>query len=312
MILTVTLNASIDRTLFVDGVNLHDTNRVAKTEVDAGGKGLNLSRVAHELGAATLATGFWGGGPGEAIRHVLDQEGVAHRMVGVAEPTRVNVTIESGDGPPTSFNERGPTVSEDETSRFLAHYSALLAELGSGWVCLCGSAPPGIPTGIYADLGRKAKQAGWRVFLDADGDLLREGMRCNPDLVKPNQDEAARFLDRAIDNDEDAANAASELLGRLDIDGVAILSQGKLGAILASNGKVLKGKTPQVEVTSTIGSGDSMMGGVLSSIERGETWEEAFRWGLAAGAATATTNGSEIARRSVIELLYRQATIIPL
>lgn len=308
MILTVTLNPSIDRTLFVDGLKLGDTNRVSKTEVDAGGKGLNLSRVAAELGGTTLATGFLGGGPGQVIRSVLEAEGVSARMTDVAESTRVNVSVESGQGPPTTLNERGPHISPEEFQAFEAIFEKCLGEF-RGWVCLCGSVPPGIEKNVYERLGSAAKSAGWKVFLDADGDLLRNGLQAKPDLIKPNNHEAARLLGRSVETDDEAFEAAQELLGMLSPDGVVVISQGKQGAVLVSERLKLKGISPQVEACSTIGSGDSMIGGLLTAIEKGSSWRDAFRWGLAAGAATATTSGSEIARKAVVELLHDQARV---
>ncbi|HMS54860.1 MAG TPA: 1-phosphofructokinase family hexose kinase [Fimbriimonadaceae bacterium] len=309
MILTVTLNPSIDRTLFVDGLKLGDTNRVVRTEVDAGGKGLNLSRVAAELGGTTLATGFLGAGPGQVIRSVLEAEGVAFRMTEVAESTRVNISVEAGDGPPTTLNERGPHISSDELNAFLSTFGACLEQF-EGWVCLCGSVPPSVDKAIYRQLGLMAKSAGWKVFLDADGELLRNGLEAKPDLIKPNTHEASRLLGRTIVSDDDAFQAASELLGSLSDDGVVVISQGKDGAVLVSEELRLKGISPSIEPCSTIGSGDSMIGGLLAALERGSPWDAAFRWGLAAGAATATTNGSEIARLGVVELLFDQARVV--
>ncbi len=146
MILTVTLNPSVDHTLFVGTIVLHDTNRVQRTERDAGGKGVNLSRVVAELGGKTSATGFLGGGPGAIIRQVLNDQGVLNEFTEVAGETRINFSIESGDGPPTSFNEQGPEISPAELDTFRGRLQGHLRE--AEWLTLGGSLPKGVPTSL--------------------------------------------------------------------------------------------------------------------------------------------------------------------
>ena len=144
MILTVTLNPCIDQTVFVDGLKLHDSNRVVRFETDAGGKGVNLSRVVAELGGESIATGLLGGGPGAFVRKVLDAQGVRHGFVEIEKDTRTNVAVEDGSGEaPTSFNAKGPLVSEQEWDALVDKVRALAN--GADWVTLGGSLPQGVP-----------------------------------------------------------------------------------------------------------------------------------------------------------------------
>lgn len=311
MILTVTLNPSIDRTVFIENLAVGDTNRVVRTEIDAGGKGINLSRIVKALGGCTLATGFLGGAVGEIVLSRINDAGVDHRFVHTHDPTRVNVSIEQlgAGGPPTSLNEKGPNVSSSEMSEFMNVARNLSSSLGSGWVCLSGSVPPGVQKSVYRELGELFAAAGWQVALDADGDLLAQGLEAKPHFVKPNQQEVARLLGHPVVTDEEALHAASKLLERLAPGGIAIVSRGAQGAALASEEGVWLGRSPQVEAKSTIGSGDSMIGGFLWALSEGKSISESLRWGLAAGAATATSDGADIGRRSVIELLYREASV---
>lgn len=183
MILTVTLNTSIDQALFLDSLKLGDTNRVQKVQIDAGGKGVNLSRVAHMLGGNTLATGFAGGPTGDFLRGLLDRDGVPHQFTPTAEPTRTNFNIETDDGhPPTTLNALGPLVSAQEWATFCALFQELLPQ--ADWVCLCGSIPPGLELTVYQELLALSK--GKRVLVDADGDALALAVKSRPTMLKPN------------------------------------------------------------------------------------------------------------------------------
>ncbi|HEY0867577.1 MAG TPA: 1-phosphofructokinase family hexose kinase [Fimbriimonas sp.] len=308
MILTITLNAAVDNALFLPRLQVGDANRVTRVDRDAGGKGVNQSRVIAELGGRTMATGFLGGPEGTFIRQVLDTAGVDHDFVETGDPTRTNFSVEDDSKqPPTTFNLPGPTVTADEWAGLLAR----CRELGdqAAWVSMAGSLPRGVPADAYRTLagifaGRRA-----RVMLDADDEPMRLGLESKPDFIKPNQNEAARLLGWSIASDEDATGAAIELRRFCSEDGFVVLSRGAAGAVLASPAGVWIGRSPDVDVKSTMGSGDSMIGGILWAMEAGKPMEEAFAWGLAAGAATAATDGTKIAGQEAIQTLVPQATV---
>ncbi len=309
MILSVTPNPSIDHALFVESLQIGDTNRVVRVERDAGGKGINLSRVAAELGAKTIATGFLAGAAGSYVRSVLEVQRVLHDFVEVPGETRTNFSVEDNSkSAPTTFNEKGPTVTPADVDRLVAKVETL--SRASAWVCIGGSLPPGAPVDLYAQLLKVAKAGGAKVLIDGDGPHQELGLQAGPDLIKPNHEEAGRLLGREIDTDDQAVDAAKELADLLGgEDRIVVISRGKKGAVLAQGDHLLIGESPEVEVKSTIGSGDSMLGAMLWAIRSGKSIEEALQWGLAAGAATATTNGSEIGRRAVIEELFPQAKV---
>lgn len=312
MILTVTLNPSVDHALFVDSLLLNDTNRVKRTERDAGGKGVNVARVAAELGSKVLATGFLGGGPGAYVRSVLARQGVSNDFVEVPGETRVNFSVEDGSGrPPTTFNEPGPEISPELFVSLRDHVRRMA--VGANWVCLGGSIPPGVPTEAFRLLIEDARDCGCGIVLDADGEPLRKGLDAHPTFVKPNTKEASRLLGRNISSTADCIEAAKMLAEGLspasDHESMVVISRGAEGAVLVSGGTVLVGESPKVTVNSSIGSGDSLVGGMLWALETGKSLEEAFRWGLAAGAATAATDGSEIARRPMVEKLFAEAVV---
>lgn len=312
MILTVTPNPCVDLILFVDGLAAHDTNRVQSQEEDAGGKGVNVSRVACELGAASTATGFLGGGQGAHVRHVLKKQGVVCDFVAISGETRLNVSVESGGGrPPTTFNMKGPTIRHPEWDELLAKVSALAAP--GVWVCLGGSLPPGLEPDAWKVIGGIAKARGAKVVLDADGDVMREGMKAAPDMIKPNLREAERLLGRTIEGRQQAGEAARALFEQLQGEGaqspIVLLSMGAQGAVMATGFGLHACSAVKIEPRSTIGSGDSMIGGFLSGMERGLGLEQCLALGAAAGAATALTDGTEIARRPTVERLLADVVV---
>lgn len=300
MILTVTLNPSVDRTVILNGLQLHDTNRIVRTEIDAGGKGINLSRIALRLGARTVATGFLGGDEGAYIRMRLDRDGVPYRFAETAGDTRVNINIEDGsEAPPTTLNEHGPTISAAE-GQLLEDLLVALAPKAQ-WVCMGGSIPPGLDQSVYAALTDLAKGAGAKVCVDADGDAMKLALERQPNLIKPNRDEAERLLGRSLKSANEAANAAFDLR-RKGIE-YAMISLGSEGAVLACEEGVFLAVPPDVQAVSTIGSGDSLLGGFIASLISGAPVEQALMVGIASGTATALSNGAEIGRAEDIQRL---------
>lgn len=305
MILSITLNPCIDRTVFLSGLKAHDANRVVRTEIDAGGKGVNLSRVVGQLGAETVALGFLGGDSGEWVQSALTRQGVRTDFVKVAGETRMNVSIESGDGPPTSLNERGPQISPQEWEALIQSCRKWAPR--ASWACIGGSMPPGVPEDGFATLVQVLREGGCKVVLDADGEPMRLGLAAKPDLIKPNDREASRLLGRVVAGTEAAVEAARELRE----SGIpwVVVSLGGEGAVLSCPEGDFVAPAVQVEVRSTVGSGDSLIGGMVWALESGLPADQAFAWGLAAGAATAMTDGSSIANRDAIHELRSQAMV---
>jgi 1-phosphofructokinase family hexose kinase len=311
MIVSVTLNPCIDHVLVVNGLKMHDANRVTHVERDAGGKGVNLSRVVAELGGETIATGFLGGDTGLFVRSVLAHQGVQNSFVEVAGETRTNFSIEDGTrNPPTSLNGRGPEISPEELAEMLGWLEEVSTRCA--WLAVGGSMPPGLPADTLKTIVEIGHRGGARVMLDADGESQKLGLLAKPDLIKPNGPETERLLGRPVQSDDECREAALQLYEMLGSeDKIAILSRGKDGATMACREGVFHGRSPEVEVRSTVGSGDSMLAAFLHSVESERPLTECLRWGLAAGAATAATGGAEIARRGVIESLLPQAQVFP-
>lgn len=309
MILTVTLNPSVDRLIYIKQLVPHDTNRILRIEEDVGGKGVNVARVLRRLGVPVVATGFLGGRAGRYVQRELSEiDGVQCDFVWVPDETRTNLAIQEEDGsPPTTLNERGPQISPKALESLLQIVEGYARQVR--FVALGGSLPPGVPADIYATLGAIASRHGAKVVLDADGEPLVQGLKASPYLIKPNENEAERLLGRAIDTLDDAATAARELHeGGVPI---VIVSIGEKGAAVACAEGCWVAIPPKVRTVSTIGSGDSMIAGVLSVLVRDGTVEEAIGWGTAAGAATAMTDGSDIGTAEQIRALLREVKVEP-
>lgn len=197
MILTVTLNTALDLTYGVPALVPHSSHRVTDLSERPGGKGLNVARVLADLGHDSVVTGFAGGTTGAVLRELLaalpsGPATVTDALVPVAGNTRRTLAVvDRTTGDTTQFNEPGPHVTADEWTAFLGSYAELLGAADA--VALCGSLPPGIHVGAYAELVRLARTAGVPVLLDTSGEPLRRGIAARPDLIKPNSDELAQL-----------------------------------------------------------------------------------------------------------------------
>lgn len=306
MILTVTLNPSVDRTVFINRLSPHETNRVIKTETDAGGKGINAARVLKELGQEVCATGFLGGGTGAFVRSVLDREGVPHSFVEVSGETRLNVLVEEESGkPPTTLNERGPEIRSEEWEAL--RMSVVSASKGARALLLGGSIPPGLPAPAIAELVRAVRRDSLFVAVDCEGEALRFAIEQRPNVIKPNGSEASDLLGVRVNSPSDAIAAARRLLA-MQVDS-PIVSIGASGAVVATKDGTWFARPPQIEAKSTIGSGDSLLAGYVCGILSGLNPAESLRLGTAAGAATAMTSGAEIGGRDTIRSLVGRVTI---
>ncbi len=308
MIVCVTLNPSVDRTMFVQGLKPNDTNRVLRTETDAGGKGINAARIIAEFAVETAATGFLGGAAGKMVVHVLESENVRHEFVEISGDTRTNILIEDGSGrPPTTFNEPGPQPSPREIE--LLRKKLMEWAKSAGCVLFGGSIPPGLSTQTVAEFSKLIQQANpaVKIVVDADGEVLKNAISEKPYMVKPNGDEAARLLNERVE-DRDGALAAAEKIHNMQI-AIALVSMGALGCAMCCDHGRYWAAAPIIEPKSTVGSGDSLLGAMIACLSKGMDAADALRWGVAAGAATAESDGASIGRKSEINRLFEKVKV---
>lgn len=304
MIVTVTPNPSLDRTLTVPRIAFDEMVRASGARLDWGGKGFNVSRGLQALGTASVATGFLGGATGQMLAQGLREMGIAADPLPIAGETRTNTIIaETETGRYIKVNEPGPTVQADEWSAFLQKARAHIHP-GDLWI-LSGSLPPGLPPGFYAQLVTLVQDGGARAFLDTSGEPLRLGCAAGPYLVKPNAVEAGELTGRPVGTEADALHAAQFVL-RQGVEVVA-LSLGAGGLLLARGQEAVRARPPGVRAPNPVGAGDALLAGLAWALERGLSLEEMARWGVAAG--TAAAMGEGVSTGSLAEVRALQDSI---
>jgi 1-phosphofructokinase len=279
MIVTLTLNPSLDRTIEVDHLAKGTMTRATSARLDPGGKGVNVSRALLANHVPSVAVVTVGGADGDQLVRLLEADGIPLRVVRVAGRTRSNVTIAEPDGVVTKLNEPGEALSRRELD---AVADAVLTETeGASWVVTCGSLPPGVPAEIYARLCEFFTKAGVQVAVDASGPALLAALDAGPALIKPNRDELAEAVGRPVCSIGDVIEAAEELRGRGARSVLASL--GADGAVLVEDGGVTLGEAPVAEPRSTVGAGDALLAGFLAAGARGSgALAEGLAWGAAA------------------------------
>lgn len=305
MILTVTMNPSIDK-LYMVPADIHGTvMRVQQVSNTAGGKGLNVSRVASLLGEKVTAMGIVGGHIGGYFESLIG-EGVHPAFTHVASETRSCINVwDMSTGASTEYLEPGAPITEAEAERFFADF---LRELpGADVVTISGSLPKGAPDDSYARLIHWCREKSKPVLLDTSGENLRRGVVVTPDFVKPNTDELAQLLGHPVQGMAEAAAAARQLHDQ----GVrwAAVSLGAEGAILACDEGVYHGQPPKITPRNTVGCGDSMVAGFAVGMARGMAPAEALRLAVAVSAANALTLGTGSFEQADFDSLLPRVTI---
>ncbi|MFF6840224.1 1-phosphofructokinase family hexose kinase [Streptomyces tanashiensis] len=278
MILTVTLNTALDLTYRVPALTPHASHRVTQVIERPGGKGLNVARVLGALGYETVATGFAGGATGATLRDLLATTPVRDELVETAGPTRRTVAVvDTASGDTTQLNEPGPNVTAAEWNAFRTRFTELLD--GTRAVALCGSLPPGIHVGAYAELIRLARTAGVPVLLDTSGEPLRRGIAARPDLVKPNAEELAQLTGAR------EPHRATRDARRRGAHAV-ISSLGPEGLLAATPEGLWRAAPPAAVKGNPTGAGDSAVAGLLSGLVDGAPWPDRLIRAVALSAAT--------------------------
>jgi len=302
-VLTVTLNAAVDKLYTIPGFAVDRVQRPTLTLAYAGGKGINVARVYRTLGGEVVATGFLGGATGEYIQQGLRQEGIAAHFVPVAQASRTCTAILDPIGhTETVLNENGPEVAPDECDALLQRLRELLPRHDA--VILSGSLPLRTPPGIYASIIRLAQDADVKAVLDASGEALQFGVEAKPFLVKPNVHEL-----EALSVGGDGWGGSAQALREKHGVALALVTGGARGAVLASAEGTWEAVPPTVQVVSALGSGDSLTAGFVWAWEQGWGHAEALKLGVAAGAANATVYGSGFCTRDQIFNLADRTTV---
>ena len=306
MIVTVTLTPALDKTVILPGFRVDQVNRIQSLRLDAGGKGINVSKVLRALGTDSLATGILGGGTGRYIENSLREMGIASDFVWVEQETRTNLkVVDPQEHTNTDINEPGAPVGADVIE---AVYRKVEAAAGPGdIVVLAGKAPAGTPDTVFADWITRLRAKQVRTYLDADAGLLLAGVKAKPSMIKPNDAELGRLTGKAYGSAEEMVRAARELVR--DGVGTVVVSLGGDGALFVTGDQALRGHGLRVPVQSTVGAGDSMMAAMAHGAARGMGFRDTCALAMAVSAAAVTTPGTQPAEMQLVNELLKQVRI---
>lgn len=306
MITTVTMNPSVDKLYLVESLEKYEVMRVQHVCNTAGGKGLNVSKIARLLGEEVTATGFLGGFNGGYVQKMLEQQDVKAAFTKVMAETRSCINIrENRTGKHTELLEPGLPVTEEECREFLKQYQKLLEE--SAVITISGSAPKGIPVDFYGQLVDRAKKAGVPVILDTSGNLLKEAVKAKPTMVKPNVEELGQLLGQKVVSFPEMIAAAQ----KLQDSGITyvVVSMGKDGALMVCQDGIFRGRTPDVPVANTVGCGDSMVAGFAVSLANRKNPEEMLRLAMAVSTANAMNPQTGFFERQDLDTVFPLITV---
>lgn len=291
MIVTLTINPAIDRTIAVDRLVFEDRSYIESTRDTAGGRGINASRVLHDYGAKTTAILTAGGETGRQAAELLAGAGFPSDCVPVKSPTRINLTVSDQRGLTIKLNEHGTKIDDKELAAVRAAVEKRISK--ASWLMICGSVPPGVPPGFYGELIELAHSRKVNTLLDTDGVALEKGLAAQPTVVKPNQAEAERLLHRALISRHQVIEAVREIkqMG----PGIVILSLGARGAIAATDDALYEALPPRIDPVCPIGAGDALSAAFVWAMSKKKPIAEALCWAVAAGTASTLCPGVDTA-----------------
>ena len=285
MILTVTLNPALDDLVLVDHFRLHAKNFARSRRTFPGGKGFNVAKALAAQGQPVTALGFAGRADLDFYNRRLQSAGIRPALVPIAH-TRTNLKIiETGAGQETEINEPGADVEHAEVDALLALFDAELA--GATWLVVAGSAAPGVPDDLCADLIRRAAARGIPSLVDASGAILREAIRAGPRSVRINRQELSEWSDRTLGSQAEIIAAVRSLLEAGA--GQAVISMGTSGALLVEGNEQWLARPPLLHAVNAVGAGDAMSAGLIGAWQRELAPPDDLRWATAAAAASVLT-----------------------
>jgi 1-phosphofructokinase family hexose kinase len=308
MIITVTLNAAIDKTLAVPNFRLGRRHRAVEQTAMAGGKGVNVARTLRALGQPVIATGVAGGPTGTRIVENLTEEGVLNDFVRIREESRTSTAVvDPTSGEQTEINEHGPHVSEDELELFVDKLVYLAK--GAAVCVLAGSLPRGVDTALYGRIIEEMKRLGVTTVLDSEGEPLRTATRRGPDVVSPNELEAEGLVGYEFGDEDDRRSAVREMVEMGARESIMTLSDGCLALLGDGERHVYRATLEPLEPVSAVGSGDAFLAGFVAARYSGSGHEDALRFAVACGAESTQHFGAGRVEQREVERLVPEVRV---
>lgn len=306
MIVTVTMNPAIDKTIEVGSLQVGKLNRIGKVEQDVGGKGINVSKTIQAIGGNSVATGFIGGNAGDMIERTLQGLGITTDFIRVGGETRTNTKVFEENGTVTELNEPGAIIEPEQLQALLNKLVGYAKE--DVLFILAGSIPSGVPKDTYETIIKLVHEKGAKVLLDADGAMFRNGVEAVPDMIKPNKDELEEYAGiSGKATDEELLEIAKTFMAK-GISTIAI-SMGSQGAMMIEADHQVKCPVLSVKAHSTVGAGDAMVAAMAYAWDHKLEFEEKVKLCLATSAGAVTTIGTKPPSLEVVEELKKQVII---
>lgn len=304
MITTITLNPAVDKTVEIENFEAGAVNRVKSVRLDAGGKGINVSKVIMSLMGKSKAVGVLGGTSGCFIKDYLERAGIENEFLFINGETRTNLKIiDRIRKTNTDINEPGPRLEVKDIERLKQMIFKNIHE--SSILVFSGSVPENVDKEIYAKWIKAAKEVGAKTILDADGELLKQGIEAGPFLIKPNIQELERIYGEKLLDNTQVESFARSLINNYGIE-MIVVSLGAKGAMFLNKECSILAEGMKVEVKSTVGAGDSMVAALAYSIDMGYDFEKSVKLAIASGTANVMTTGTQPADLATIIQLEKQ------
>ncbi|MGI8802728.1 MAG: 1-phosphofructokinase family hexose kinase [Solirubrobacteraceae bacterium] len=311
MIITVTLNAAIDKSLSVPNFRLARRHRSVERRTLAGGKGVNVARTLKTLGQPVIATGLQGGPTGTQIIEQLTGESILNDFLRIGEESRTNTAvIDPTTGEQTEINEQGPSITPDEIERFCD--KLLYLARGAAIVVFAGSLPRNVPSELYATLTRELHKLGVRTVVDTDGDPLRHAVRAEPDVITPNVIESEELVGHEFNDDEDRLMAVREMVSLGARQAIMTTADGCFAQLLVDGSpRLLRATIAPREPVAAVGSGDAFLAGYVAARYQGSSPEECLRSGVACGAESTRRLGAGLVDPREVDRLVGEVEVTP-
>lgn len=304
-ILTVTANPAIDRVYFVDDFIMGEVRRPVKTVFTAGGKGLNVSRVASLLGAEVIATGFVGGYTGGFIKSEINKTEIYEKFTDIKSETRICINITDKSGASGEILEKGPVITKEDEKKFFDIFNANVNHCDV--ITVSGSLPEGLTSNFYTEIAKIAVKNNKKVIFDTSGKTLEDIIKSKPYMIKPNKNEFLKLTGIKTFEEKEALL----ILKEMGVE-VPFISLGKEGAVAMIGDNFYRFSVPSVKVVNTVGSGDSTVAGIATGISKGMTILDSIQLGMAAGISNTQFESTGIVSTEAVKDFYKRIMVLPI
>jgi 1-phosphofructokinase len=306
MVITVTLNPAMDKTVSIENFSIGKVNRILSQRYDVGGKGINVSKVLKNFGIDSTCTGFLGGVWDKKILSELKVRGIDCSFISVDGDVRTNMKIvDSSNKTYTDINETGPDISSDDMKAFIDTFTGLCKE--GDIVILSGGVSPSVPRNVYGVLTEAAKKNGATVILDADGELLQEGIKAGPDILKPNEHEIMKLFNIENAGQDELISCGIKLMERGAQK--VLISMGEKGALYITERGIYHSEGIKVPVKSTVGAGDSMVAALAYGMLKNYDDVLTLKTAIACGSVSVSLEGTEACTKEQTDKLMDRINV---